>query len=684
MDIVKENQRVKPPFLKPEGPGLPFENINGRWFLQEPLYGRTYIRDKRGFKLDPNSGEIEAGDAKLVGGSGIGGGFAVVKQGDDIQSAVERVHNAGDGTVFLNAGTHPRKTDLVLYSHITLEGLTADGAIINFDNNAAGIKIVGSNAYSAGTVTIASGAITVEGIGTTFTSAMVGRSILLGAIWYTISGFTDLDTITINIPFAGEALSGSSYTIATTIDDCFLRRITVKNSTSQAIKYQYANELTFDNVKTQTSAVGMKGDDSSNIGIYEYDGIANTANMQMTNVHLLQIDPAGGVDTTNDDFVFSNCHDCEISPLFSFRAGGVGYKFTDCSDIGGNTLDAVKSGSHGFEFVSGNARIKIAQSAAKGCVGDGVKLTATTDDCSFRDFIVKDNGGYGFNVAASSCDNNDIIDPTISGNTSGLIADSGVGTKIQIKGGDPTINKDFRRMKNTSGGALATGDLVILKAVAAGDEVTTTTTQGDDKVCGMAVETIANDAYGRIQILGKTIALKVDGTTDIAIGDFIGTFTTAKIGRKAVKGDMAIAIALEAYATDDSSGVIDAILIPPRKIAAPTGNVNMANTVVLNDSAGSTTFTDLDLSSVVGATTALVMLKVKNTDAAVNDSFAVRPNGDADDYFGSDTGGATKIQLNVSEAGILMVKTDSAGVIEWRTGSANTETTMTVLGYWTA
>ncbi len=77
---------------------------------------------------------------------------------------------------------------------------------------------------------------------------------------------------------------------------------------------------------------------------------------------------------------------------------------------------------------------------------------------------------------------------------------------------------------------------------------------------------IANNTVGRIQTLGHTTVLKVDGTADIAIGDFIATFTTAKIGQKATAGDMAIAIAREAYTTDDSAGVIDAILITPRKL----------------------------------------------------------------------------------------------------------------------
>jgi len=70
----------------------------------------------------------------------------------------------------------------------------------------------------------------------------------------------------------------------------------------------------------------------------------------------------------------------------------------------------------------------------------------------------------------------------------------------------------------------------------------------------------------RVLQLGKTNLMKVNGTTDIAVGDFLCTFTTAGISAKAAPGDMAFAIALEAYTANDSSGVIDALLISPRKI----------------------------------------------------------------------------------------------------------------------
>jgi hypothetical protein len=122
------------------------------------------------------------------------------------------------------------------------------------------------------------------------------------------------------------------------------------------------------------------------------------------------------------------------------------------------------------------------------------------------------------------------------------------------------------RMKNTSGGAIDAGSVVILKSVAAGDEITTTTTAGDDKVFGVCENSHSNNGYNYIITKGKVNNLRVNGTTDIAIGDFLSTHTVAGIAAKASAGDMVFAVALEAYTNDDSDGVIDALLIPPRLI----------------------------------------------------------------------------------------------------------------------
>ena len=76
---------------------------------------------------------------------------------------------------------------------------------------------------------------------------------------------------------------------------------------------------------------------------------------------------------------------------------------------------------------------------------------------------------------------------------------------------------------------------------------------------GGNADTVADNTMMWVQIWGPTNALKVDGTTDIAIGDPLTTFTTAKIAQKGAAAGI-FARALEAYATDNSSGVIDAFI----------------------------------------------------------------------------------------------------------------------------
>lgn len=120
----------------------------------------------------------------------------------------------------------------------------------------------------------------------------------------------------------------------------------------------------------------------------------------------------------------------------------------------------------------------------------------------------------------------------------------------------------FIEMINDSGGSVARGDVVMLDAAKGRNYFDTSSGGDDNQVIGMAAEAIADGARGKIQKYGPTKHLKVDGTTDIAVGDFISSFTTAKIGQKGTIGSgNCIAIATEAYSTNDSNGVIDAFLL---------------------------------------------------------------------------------------------------------------------------
>lgn len=101
------------------------------------------------------------------------------------------------------------------------------------------------------------------------------------------------------------------------------------------------------------------------------------------------------------------------------------------------------------------------------------------------------------------------------------------------------------------------------------------------------------------------------------------------------------------------------------------------NSVAFGAAAAPAVWTDLDLNSIVGSNTALVLLKVfKNHSGA--QTFAFRKNGDTDDFYGvpatdTHTGIYRSASTGALTAGYVTVITDSSGVIEWisdGTGSA--------------
>ena len=58
-----------------------------------------------------------------------------VNPGQDIQAAIDEVHNAGGGVVFLRAGTHYPTSDIVLYSNVTIVGAGLYATIIDLTLN---------------------------------------------------------------------------------------------------------------------------------------------------------------------------------------------------------------------------------------------------------------------------------------------------------------------------------------------------------------------------------------------------------------------------------------------------------------------------------------------------------------------------------------------------------------------
>ncbi len=131
------------------------------------------------------------------------------------------------------------------------------------------------------------------------------------------------------------------------------------------------------------------------------------------------------------------------------------------------------------------------------------------------------------------------------------------------------VNKFIRRLNiNNWAETCPEGGVVVYRATEAGEAArfTATTTKGDPKVLGVADEDIGYTSYGRIQIEGKTTKLKVNGSDPISPGDYLCTYTERWVACKADSGDTVFALALGSYDQANSSGVIDALLISPRKI----------------------------------------------------------------------------------------------------------------------
>ena len=106
-------------------------------------------------------------------------------------------------------------------------------------------------------------------------------------------------------------------------------------------------------------------------------------------------------------------------------------------------------------------------------------------------------------------------------------------------------------------------------------------------------------------------------------------------------------------------------------------------TLVYDHQKPSANWTDLDLSGVVGANYALVLLKVK-CFAGTEIEYAFRPDGDTDDYISSrnSPSGGNYLRIGPGSVSLAILETGSNGYIEWCSpnGSGN-EASIWILGY---
>lgn len=148
----------------------------------------------------------------------------------------------------------------------------------------------------------------------------------------------------------------------------------------------------------------------------------------------------------------------------------------------------------------------------------------------------------------------------IGESVSPFIDKESVKTK-RIVVGDKMIDSEgmvYRWRRNRTSDSLGNGDVIVYDLTDDdGKSIGTTTTANVVYVAGVVVQTIESQMSGWVQTKGLHSAVKLDGSVgNIAAGDAVGTYTTAKKGGKTTTANAAFGWSYDAVTTDTTAEVM--------------------------------------------------------------------------------------------------------------------------------
>ena len=463
-----------------------------------------------------NTSQIIPGGDLTLKTLSIGGLVKQVAPGDDIQAAIDAVNREGGGTVQLLAGTYLLNNEIQIKSNVALVGAGRDITVLNFRGQAFSVRSVG-------------------------TSASVLKSMYI----------------------AGLTISRSGATAGIDVDysDLFkISNVRVTGGSAIGIRTRRCQNYVVEDARSDSNLVGFSLPSASG-----------------RNHELFSFQRCLADSNTTIGFSVNNSDTDGLIQRFSFifcesRSNtGDGYDFDGVvsSDFDVELIGCVSdsNGGHGYDFGSSWDSTTCSSCLANANLGDGFESAG--DTMVFNGCTSQQNTGVDWDISGVSILNGCSQTQTNAAKPSTRVTLD--RTKfIPISNhffSSPHTEQRLYLMQNTSGATVPAGAVVVLKT-ASGDaeEVSTTTTNGDNKVFGMVIAEAANNSYiTRTLLEGYTQALIVsNGTSSIAIGDWLSTYSHAYYAKKAVAGDTVFAIALSAPTT--STAAISALLVSPRLI----------------------------------------------------------------------------------------------------------------------
>ncbi len=352
----------------------------------------------------------------------------------DIQTGINNLSANGGGVLNIPPGFYTLPNNITIPSSVVLNGAGPTSTIFNC---AAGFNIssAGSNVYTTGTITVASG-VHITGTGTLWlANAHAGQQLFLGTRWYLIAAVTSDTTLILAEAYGDNVTLPSTYRIATIITDTGLQNLAITGALSNPYSVMDARRLILSNVQMFQNAAAASFTNISEFKASTCDSVASSANgVEMTNVGEGGFDTFAMAGNTGKGLLLNNVKTFAFTQCACDANGSDGVNVTTGSDLQ-FYVDASGNGANGINFVSGTNLVRVYNSDLTGNTGSGLKLTATSDTNIISLNNITGNGAYGINIADASCDNNLITSNQFAGNSSAAANDSGTGTLIRSNKG---------------------------------------------------------------------------------------------------------------------------------------------------------------------------------------------------------------------------------------------------------
>lgn len=464
----------------------------------------------------------------------IGGLVRQVAPGDDIQAAIDAANREGGGTVQLLAKTYKLTAPIQVKGKVALVGAGANLTTLDFENRSLGLSVTGSPSGS--------------------NQSTYESDFLISNLTITGSGATAGLDIVYAKNFRIENI---------TVSSCTGIGVRIKGANNFAILNSNSSSNTGHNWFMGNKAQGFNTHDCSQFILFNCIGNSSTTGdgFRLDATDLNSLNPDGV-----KDFTIMNCTATDNGLNgFAFRSNPV-VEIEGIFEIGRG------------KFIGNNTYNPDSPTNTQNCfnIDDSVLNCLFVGNSIYGTFWIRANRNtfLGNSVIGTPV----LVDDNILGNTwIGNGTDSSTIPSVfyntlspmsYVDDSQSTTIKENRKFvvmsDKSTPGPIRSGFVVILGASTGtfdGDDVTTTTTNGSNKVFGMSCD--STGGFHRVMVSGLTSSLHVlNSASSIIVGDWLSTGSSSGYAHEATTGEMAFAISLSAPTT--STAVISAVLVSPR------------------------------------------------------------------------------------------------------------------------